>query len=214
MKLTVFGANGAIGQAVVREAVKAGHEVIAVARRQGTLDKSPAQHKAYGLMTDANFVRQQVVNSDVVISAVGPSLNSKRQDKTTPVADGLAVLVAVMEEWQSKRLIINGTPTLADRHRDKNSLVTLVPKVMARLFLPAGYREMKKMQAILEQTSVDWTVVRFLNPNLKSDGVGYTYAFGDSKAKFSVSRQNIAKFMVYDSYKSQFSREMPIVFNR
>lgn len=214
MKITVFGANGAIGQEVVKEAVKLGHEVTAVARKKGSLTSSPAQNKAYGLMTDKGFVRQQVVHSDVVISAVGPSLNSKRQDKTTPVADGLAVLIGVMEEWQNKRLIINATPTLVDRKRDTKSLVTVLPNLMARLFLPAGYRELKKMQEIIEQTSVDWTVVRFLNPNSKTSGTGYAYAFGDGKAKFNVSRRNIAKFMVEEAHKPRFSREMPIVFNR
>ncbi|AWE07215.1 hypothetical protein DCE79_07380 [Lysinibacillus sp. 2017] len=28
----------------------------------------------------------------------------------------------------------------------------------------------------------DWTVVRIINPNIKTDGNGYTTSFGDTKA--------------------------------
>ena len=46
MNITVLGANGAIGQTIVEEAVQAGHQVLAVARREGALDNSPSWKNA------------------------------------------------------------------------------------------------------------------------------------------------------------------------
>lgn len=39
MKITIFGANGQIGQHVVEQALQAGHQVTAYTRRPNALDK-------------------------------------------------------------------------------------------------------------------------------------------------------------------------------
>ena len=80
--------------------------------------------------------------------------------------------------------------------------------------MPAAYRDLKKVQEILQESAADWTVVRFINPNEETDGAGYGYVLGDKAAGFNVSRRNIARFMLNDALKPEFKRQMPIVFNR
>lgn len=63
-------------------------------------------------------------------------------------------------------------------------------------------------------SNIDWTVVRFINPNLKTNGNGYDYVFGDKNGKLSISRYNIANFIVEESMQDKFIKRMPIVFNK
>ncbi|EIN4868294.1 NAD(P)H-binding protein, partial [Listeria monocytogenes] len=77
-----------------------------------------------------------------------------------------------------------------------------------------AYREMKKMEKIIYVSNIDWTVVRFINPNLKTNGNGYDYVFGDKNGKLSISRYNIANFIVEESMQDKFIKRMPIVFNK
>ncbi|EAC6269926.1 oxidoreductase, partial [Listeria monocytogenes] len=74
--------------------------------------------------------------------------------------------------------------------------------------------EMKKMEKIIYVSNIDWTVVRFINPNLKTNGNGYDYVFGDKNGKLSISRYNIANFIVEESMQDKFIKRMPIVFNK
>ncbi|EAH1975926.1 oxidoreductase, partial [Listeria monocytogenes] len=85
---------------------------------------------------------------------------------------------------------------------------------MAKILYPNAYREMKKMEKIIYVSNIDWTVVRFINPNLKTNGNGYDYVFGDKNGKLSISRYNIANFIVEESMQDKFIKRMPIVFNK
>ncbi|EQC0594513.1 NAD(P)H-binding protein, partial [Listeria monocytogenes] len=84
----------------------------------------------------------------------------------------------------------------------------------AKILYPNAYREMKKMEKIIYVSNIDWTVVRFINPNLKTNGNGYDYVFGDKNGKLSISRYNIANFIVEESMQDKFIKRMPIVFNK
>lgn len=70
------------------------------------------------------------------------------------------------------------------------------------------------MEKIIYVSNIDWTVVRFINPNLKTNGNGYDYVFGDKNGKLSISRYNIANFIVEESMQDKFIKRMPIVFNK
>jgi hypothetical protein len=117
-----------------------------------------------------------------------------------------------MKKFNKKRLITLATPALQSDD-DKKNLSTLLPGILAKLFLPNGYAEMKKMEGIIKQSNLDWTVVRIINPNVKHKGQSYDYSFGDRSAKLSVSRENVAKFMYAAAQQSQLIRKMPIVYN-
>ncbi|WP_405152454.1 NAD(P)H-binding protein [Paenibacillus sp. FSL K6-0108] len=88
------------------------------------------------------------------------------------------------------------------------------PGVLAKILLPNGYAEMKKMEGMIKESNLDWTVVRIINPNVKYTGQSYDYSFGDKSAKLSVSRENVAKFMYSAARDNQLIRKMPIIYNK
>lgn len=214
MKVLVLGANGQIGRLVVEESKKAGYHTTALARRQGSLADSPADEVVYGQLTDQVLMHNLIADADVVLSSVGVKMIRKRNDQSMPTADGLNVILEILERFPEKRLVLIGTPTLADKEHDNRNKTTIFPSLMARIFMPAAYREMKEMQKILEGSQSNWTVVRFINPNLKTDGGGIGYVLGEKTGKFSISRRNIARFMVEKAIEANFRHQMPIVFNQ
>ena len=68
--------------------------------------------------------------------------------------------------------------------------------------------------SLVEKSTLDWTVVRIILPNDKHNGNKYGISIGDSRAKISVSRENVAAFMYEVAIDRLYVKKMPIVFNQ
>ncbi|CAH0325213.1 MULTISPECIES: NAD(P)-dependent oxidoreductase [Priestia] len=213
MNITIFGASGAIGQLLTRFALDNGDFVTAYVRNPEKIKLNHSNLRLVkGELSNDTAIETAVAEADVVISTLGPSSDMSRNLKGTPIADGHDRIIKAMNKFNKKRLITLATPALQSDD-DKKNLSTLLPGILAKLFLPNGYAEMKKMEGIMKQSNLDWTVVRIINPNVKHKGQSYDYSFGDRSAKLSVSRENVAKFMYAAAQQSQLIRKMPIVYN-
>lgn len=89
----------------------------------------------------------------------------------------------------------------------------MLPSLMAKILYPTGFAEMKSIEKLIRNSKLDWTVVRIINPNVKTNGNGYAVSFGDTKGKMNVSRYNAAKCMLEAAQKEEWIHKMPIVFN-
>ena len=182
MKLTIFGANGAIGQLVVKEALQNGDQVIAYVRRENAL---PISHENLQIVVsnfdDSKKIEEVITGSDAVISALGPRLDKSRKIKALPIAAAHQMIIKVMQKLEKKRLITLGTPTIKAKE-DYSQVITILPRIMAKLLFPTGYQEMKRIEQLVKQSRLDWTVVRIINPNVKHVDKGYNISFVIQKA--------------------------------
>ncbi len=213
MNITLFGASGAIGKIVLEQAISDNENTVtAFVRNPDRLKVSiPNLKIVVGELNNQALVQQAIEHADVVISTLGPALS--RKVKGTPVADGHETIIKAMQKLKKKRLITLATPTLrADE--DKKQFTTVFPTIMAKLFLPNGYLEMKKMEKLIKESSLDWTVVRIINPNVKYKNQAYEVSFGDRPAKMAVSRENVGKLMYLVAKENLYIKKMPIIFNR
>lgn len=214
MNITIFGASGAIGQLVTQLALEDGDFVTAYIRNPKKISlKHPNLTLVQGELSNTSTIERAVAEADVVISTLGPASDMSRKLKGTPIADGHELIVRAMKKLDKKRLITLATPALQSDD-DKKNISTILPGVLAKIFLPNGHTEMKKMEGIIKQSSLDWTVVRIINPNVKHKGQSYDYSFGDKPAKLGVSRENVAKFMYSVARDKQLIRKMPIIYNK
>ena len=79
MRVTVFGASGAIGRLVVQQLLDDGHNVTALVRAPGKLALTHADLTVVaGQLSDRDAVERAVSGVDAVISALGPSLKRSR----------------------------------------------------------------------------------------------------------------------------------------
>src|SRR5439155_20074890 len=69
-KLVVFGATGYTGGNILNEALRRGHEVVAVARNVDALASRDGVTVEQGSIHDSSFVRKVADGADVIISAV------------------------------------------------------------------------------------------------------------------------------------------------
>lgn len=214
MNITVFGANGKVGQHFIQIALQNGDYVKAYVRREGALTmQHPKLKIIVGSLTDEQQVEAAIKGQDAVVSTLGAPLSMSRKVKDLPITKAHETILRVMDQVGVKRLITLATPTIKSTF-DQKQLVTVMPSIMAKQLFPTGYAEMKAIGQLIIQSKVDWTVVRIANPNTNNDGKGYAVSLGDTKGKFTVSRRNAAQCMYDAIRKKEWVGKMPIVFNK
>jgi putative NADH-flavin reductase len=212
MKLTVFGATGGVGREVVAQALDRGDHVTAYVRNPAKLDLTdPDLTVVTGELTDREEVRRAVRGADAVISALGPSLDRKATG--TPLVDGTRAIVGAMQGEGVERYIGMATPSLRDP-RDTRSLLGLIVPFMGHTFLSRAYRELLAMSRLVTDSPLDWTIARFTRP---TDGertgtvrAGY---LGRDRIRSSITRADIATFLLDQSIDPRFHRSAPVISN-
>ena len=107
MNITIFGASGAIGKIVLEHALSdKENSVTAYVRRPDCLKMSfPNLKVIVGELTNRAQIQQAIEQSDVVISTLGPALDTLRKTKGTPIADGHETIINAMQKLNKKRFI-------------------------------------------------------------------------------------------------------------
>jgi putative NADH-flavin reductase len=212
MKLTVFGATGGVGREVVTQALDAGHHVTAYVRNPAKLDVThPELTVTAGELTDRDAIQRAVTDADAVISALGPSLDRKATEM--PLIEGTRNIVEAIQAAEVQRYIGMATPSLRDP-RDEGSLLSRVVPFMGRTFLKRAYRELLEMSQLVIDSPLNWTIARFTRP---TDGArtGTVRAgfLGREKIGASITRADIAGFLVEQTTDTRFHRASPAISN-
>jgi hypothetical protein len=150
-----------------------------------------------------------------VVSALGPSLDRKATG--TPLVDGTRAIVEAMQAEGVERYIGMATPSLRDP-RDTRSLLGLIVPFMGRTFLSRAYRELLAMSQLVTDSPLDWTIARFTRPTDGArDGArtgtvraGY---LGRDRIRSSITRADIATFLLEQSTDPRFHRAAPAISN-
>jgi uncharacterized protein YbjT (DUF2867 family) len=194
MNVTVFGATGAIGSLTVNELVTNGHTVTAYARNPNKIppEWGDQVRVIIGELSDADAIDRAVQGADVVVSALGPSLDRKATGR--PLIDGTRHILDAMKRHGVTRYVGHGTPSVLDPE-EKPTWQTKLVGFMGRTGLPRAYNELIGMTDLIKNAGVDWTIVRFTAPNNRPKTgklrVGF---YGTDRIGFPVSRADIAAF--------------------
>lgn len=119
-------------------------------------------------------------------------------------------IVKAMKETNVKRLIDWSTPSISYKE-DKPSFATIVPGIMASLFLPKAKKVLKEVNKIVINSDLDWTIVRFMAPKDSPFTNQIKVGFGDIKMNFNISREDIGYFMVNQLKDNKYLHSMPII---
>jgi putative NADH-flavin reductase len=207
--IAVFGASGTIGQLLIKQALAKGIKVNAHVRRKETF---PIKHEHLNLfqgeLDDFVAIKGVISGTNAVISTLGPPL--KFSYSGMPISDGHRNIVKAMKECAVTRFITIATPSIKFE-KDKPSLATIVPGIMARLIFPKPYKEIVEIGKIITASDLDWTIVRFLAPKNtpKKDSIKIT--FGERKINFNISRADIADFIFRQITDKTYIHSMPII---
>jgi putative NADH-flavin reductase len=193
MRVLVLGATGATGRHLVEQALAQGHHLTALVRNAAKLHRlSPDLTVVPGDVTDPLAVERAVRSQDAVLCALGSS-TPLRHDPTLVV--GIHNLVEAMERLQVRRLVYL---SFLGVHDGRRQLSLLGRYVVAPLLLRKVAADHARKEAIIQQSSLEWVIVR--PPRLTNGRRTGAYRSGaDIQATMvvpRVSRADLAEFML------------------
>jgi putative NADH-flavin reductase len=190
MKLIVFGATGGTGRQVVAQALTAGHAVTAVARHPDAL---AIQHDrltvACGDVLHPATLAQPLAGQDAVVSALG--VHSRMP--TTIFSTGVGNIMQAMEAGGVRRLICISAAGLDPGP----GLVRWIAKSILYRMLRHSYDDMRRMEALVKDSGLDWTIIRA--PMLTDKARTGWYQIATNKhlsGGWSIARADLADYIV------------------
>lgn len=213
MKVTIFGATGFSGQAILADSIKQGHEVTILVR---DASKIPIKHQNLTIV-EGNVLNPQTVASvlhhqEAVIQCLGVS--GKGDGKpTTFISDASKIIVDEMQNQKIKRLI-------AMSNVGAGNSIAFQPWFFTKIILPYFMKWLKviiedknRMEPIIMNSNLDWTIVRC--PNIvDKPAKGTCNATLDGKGlKLSITLSDLSKFMVDQLKQTVFIKQAPSVSN-
>ncbi|SDU94219.1 Putative NADH-flavin reductase [Microlunatus sagamiharensis] len=159
----------------MRLALERGHAVTASTRQPGAF---PLQHArlrvAGGDATDPGVARDALEDCDAVISVIGSAYTRR---PVTVYSRAASAVVGAMRESGCRRLLAvtsSGVTPLAQRD-DLSVPGRAFHRLARRTFGRTVYDDMERMEAVVSDSPVDWTIVR--PPGLTDEpGTGYAIA--------------------------------------
>ena len=193
MNITVFGATGGTGTALVEQALAAGHEVTAVVRDPARM--KVARHPRLRVVTadvmDPASIAPALAGTDAAVNTVGPH----GLGRTTIQQDSVRSILQAMHQVGARRLLhISGSSTVDD---GESWYMRFPVKPLARAtFLGNSCTDMRGAESLIRASDMEWTIFR--PPALNSKPArGYRTAIDRNLPHgFSVTRADLAACMV------------------
>jgi putative NADH-flavin reductase len=169
MQLAIFGSTGPTGLALVSQALEAGHDVTAVARDPTAVDVTGARLKLVRAdVLDPSSFDGALDGVDAVLSAIG----AHGRRATTVYSAGAANIRDAMHQAGVQRFV--GITALPVAPRTDLGLVErriLVPLLWT--FFGEMYADMTRMEQVLRESDLDFTIMR--PPQLTNKSATGTY---------------------------------------
>ena len=191
MNLIVLGATGGTGMELVRQSIDRGHHVTAFVRSAERLKafRDRINVKQGDLLNSAEL-EQVMKGHDAVISGFGPRWPVPKTDTHLLQQFGVALTTA-MPNAGVKRLVVESVAFLF-----KDSIVPPA-YLLGRLLFPGVVADASAMEQALEESNLDWTIVR--PPELTDKPYTGKYRVREGHLPhfgFKISRADVADFML------------------
>lgn len=209
MKIAVFGASGGTGKHVVELALAAGHEVVAFVRDPAKLAMNHDNLSAVqGDIQNAPQVEAAVNGVDAVVSTLGPSRNVPDYQ----IERGTRNIVAAMKKKGVRRLIVTSGAGVRVPD-DKPGVPDIIIQRLLILFSRHVYEDMRRTVQVVQNSDLDWTVVRF--PMLTTEAAKGTLKSGyvGRGPGMRITRTDAARFLVEQLTSDRFLRAAPMISN-
>jgi len=213
MKVIIFGATGFSGQDILAEAIKQGHEVTVLVR-----DASKIKIKHNNIkIVEGNVLEPAVVafvlqQQEAVIQCLG--VGGKGDGKpNTFISDATKIIVDEMQKLNIKRLI-------AMSNVGAGNSVAFQPWFFTKIILPYFMNWLKviiedknRMESIIMNCNLDWTIVRSPNIVDKPAKGKYNATLDGNGLKLSITLPDLSKFMVDQLKQTNFINQAPCISN-
>jgi putative NADH-flavin reductase len=206
-KIAVLGGTGKAGKYIIRELVRQGYLVKALARDPRKIEHSdPSIEVIQGNARDYQAIFNLLSQCDAVISTLGPSGN---EPDTCSIAAGH--IIKAMQAFPMSRFIeVAGLGI--DTPEDKKSLFTRSLVTMMKWFASAVIADRQKDYELLKNSSIRWTVVRCPMIKLTDLTRHVETSLTDSPGN-QISATDLARFLIDQLNNEQFVCKAPFISN-
>ncbi|MDP3794600.1 MAG: SDR family oxidoreductase [bacterium] len=203
IRITIFGATGGTGRELMRQALQAGHEVVAFVRspeKIGTAHERLTVVK--GDVRNRADVEQALDGSAAALSALGVSLR-----EPPVVADGVRNIVLAMRKTGVRRLVVESAYGAGETRYGAYArlLWFVIPSFMKDKEIAEDF--------LLQQRDIEWVVVRPVR--LTNGSRTGTYRTGTEVSvrglNPTVSRADVAEFMLRQLTDDAYLHQLPTV---
>ncbi|MBS4175074.1 NAD(P)-dependent oxidoreductase [Bacillus sp. FJAT-49736] len=159
MKIGIIGASGKAGSHILKEAVKKGHDVIAIVR-----DASKLSDKRVRVIEKSIFdlTADDVKMLDVVVNAFGAPLGEEQAHVNAGHA-----LIEALKGTNTRAIIVGGAGSL---YVDENKTVKVMDTPdFPDIFAPTAKGQGRNLQELQETSNITWT---FISPSAVFDPEG------------------------------------------
>lgn len=202
--ITIFGAHGATGRLTVRQALAAGHEVVAVTRRPEHFPLRGGDGLAVvgADATDEAATARAIAGADVVLSSIGVPFS---RDQISVYSAAAAAMTAAMAAHGVKRLVVVSSTAVAPHpHAEGGFLLNRVMQpLISKTIGKSTYADMRAMESIVRESALDWTIVRPSGLFDAHDVSDYRVSDGPLDGVFT-SRADLADLLVRQVEDDQF----------
>jgi putative NADH-flavin reductase len=192
MKLLILGATGATGLELMEQALEAGHEVTAFARRPEAVQLKHSNLKIHqGDILNYSSVEGAVRGQDAVLSALGV----RQLGKNTILSDGTRNLVEAMENLGVKRLIVESSLGVGD---SRGQLGPTHNWFVLPILLRNIFADKETQESLIRECRLDWVIVRpaILTNGPRTSRYKAGFGPGNQSIKRKISRADTAEFML------------------
>ena len=154
MNITIIGASAGIGLETVKRGLDRNHSITTLSRSGIEIEEKKSLNVILGDATNKADLLSSIQNADAIIVTLG---TSKNMNATTLFSDFAQLMVEIHKENKIDIPIIFVTGFGAGE--SKNYVPWLV-KMFLKYFLKDVYADKTKMEEIITNSDLNWTVVR------------------------------------------------------
>ena len=206
LKVTLFGATGKTGRSLIAEALRRGIDVTVFARAGSSFEDSNVR-VVRGALTDGALLEEAIRGADAVLSALGPTALSHRNDLAITRATDAIILA--MKQVGVKRLIAVSTGTAVDPEDGRDWKIWL-PALLIRFAMRSVYADIVGTATTIRASELDWTMVRVaLLKDRPASGRLNVGLYGITRHSLAIPREDVAKFMLDQIGSRDFVNKAP-----
>ncbi len=189
MNITIFGATGSIGRPLVEQSLAAGHDVTAFTRDAARVTvRHDRVQVVEGDVTDPAACLPAVKDADAVVVVLGAGRQGEVREA------GTRAVVEAMQHAGGGRLVCQSTLGVGS---SRPNLTLWWKYAMFGALLRPAYTDHVRQERVVEQSGLDWTIVRPSAFADQSPGP-VRHGFGGSEGglRLKIARADVAAFLL------------------
>ncbi len=215
MRILILGSTGRTGRILLSEAVMRGHQVTVLVSHKGALRiKSPSIKAFEGTPLNKFTLADAMRDCDAILSALNISRMSdfpwsKLRTSKDFLSASMKHIIEAATENDVKRIVITTAWGVAETQKDIPFWFSWLIK-NSNIRYP--YYDHERQEQILKSSDMDWTIVRpvGLTDSAKVRDVKVSLN-NQPKPSLTISRRNVALFMLEALEKNLYIRGCPVI---